>query len=497
MHIFTYTQLVRSLTMHHMGGFRGGARGRCDDMAYATIDPATNAEVRTFPSLSDEEADRAVERAHATFLQWRELSVSERASKVKRAGELMLERKDEFARIVTLEMGKRFVEAQAEVDLSAAILRYYGDNAASFLRQENIDVKNGDAEVLYQPLGVILGVEPWNFPLYQVVRLAAPNLALGNTILIKHASNCPQNALLLAQLFVDAGVPEGAYTNVFIDSKQIRRVIENPLVRGASLTGSEQAGASVGEIAGRNLKKVVLELGGSDPFIVLDAGNIERTIRNAAMGRLANTGQSCIAAKRFIVVDDVYDAFLDGLRAAFAKLKPGDPMDPQTTLGPLSSERAAVELVGQVEEAVGKGASVVVGGGRVNRPGAFVEATILTDVTPEMNVYREELFGPVAVVYKVADDDAAVALANDSPYGLGGAVFCSDAARARKVAERIESGMVWINSPTGSSPELPFGGVKRSGFGRELSSHAITEFANMKLIRTLPAGKGPAAKVVG
>jgi len=230
---------------------------------------------------------------------------------------------------------------------------------------------------------------------------------------------------------------------------------------------------------------------------VLDATNLERTIRNAAMGRLANTGQSCIAAKRFIVVDDVYDAFLDGLRAAFAKLKPGDPMDPQTTLGPLSSERAAVELVGQVEEAVGKGASVVVGGGRVNRPGAFVEATILTDVTPEMNVYLEELFGPVAVVYKVADDDAAVALANDSPYGLGGAVFCSDAARARKVAERIESGMVWINSPTGSSPELPFGGVKRSGFGRELSSHAITEFANMKLIRTLPAGQGPAAKVVG
>jgi len=466
-------------------------------VAYATVNPASNTQIKVFESLTNDELDRAIERANAAYLSWRDQPLEDRAAAVTRAGELMLERKDEFARTITLEMGKRFVEAQGEVDLSAAILKYYGQNGASFLRGERIEEKTGEAEIVYQPIGVLLGVEPWNFPLYQVVRFAAPNLVLGNTVLLKHANICPQNALLLAELFADAGVPDGAYTNLFIEASQVGHAIEHPLVRGASLTGSEQAGACVGEIAGRNLKKVVLELGGNDPFIVLDGENLERTVRLATQGRLANTGQSCVAAKRFIVLEDVYDKFVAGLGQAFAGVTPGDPMDPQTTLGPLSSERAAKDLMGQVKDAVDKGATVVVGGARVDRAGAYVQATILADVTPAMRAYHEELFGPVAVVYKVKDEDAAVALANDSPYGLGGSVFCADEARARRLAERIESGMVWINAPTGSSPELPFGGIKRSGFGRELSSHAIKEFANMKLIRSLPAGKPAPAKTAG
>jgi len=466
-------------------------------MAYATVNPASNTQIKVFESVSNDELDSAIERANTAYLGWRERPVEERAAAVARAGELMLERKDEFARTITLEMGKRFVEAQGEVDLSAAILKYYGQNGPGFLHGERIEERTGEAEIIYQPIGVLLGVEPWNFPLYQVVRFAAPNLVLGNTVLLKHANICPQNALLLSELFSDAGVPDGAYTNLFIEASQVAHAIEHPLVRGASLTGSEQAGASVGEIAGRNLKKVVLELGGNDPFIVLDAENLERTVRLATQGRLANTGQSCVAAKRFIVLEDVYDSFVAGLSQAFAGVTPGDPMDPATTLGPLSSERAAKDLMGQVKDAVDKGATVVVGGQRVDRAGAYVQATILADVTPQMRAYHEELFGPVAVVYKVKDEDAAVALANDSPYGLGGSVFCADEARAHRLAERIESGMVWINAPTGSSPELPFGGVKRSGFGRELSSHAIKEFANMKLIRTLPTGKGAPAKAAG
>jgi succinate-semialdehyde dehydrogenase/glutarate-semialdehyde dehydrogenase len=367
-------------------------------------------------------------------------------------------------------------------DLSARILRYYGDHGPGFAAPRPIDSDAGDAVVLSKPLGVVLGIEPWNYPLYQVVRLAGPNLVLGNAILLKHAGNCPQNALALEELFRDAGAPEGVYANLFIETSDVERVIESPFVQGVALTGSEGAGAAVAEIAGRHLKKTVLELGGSDPFVVLDGERLERTVEAAVRGRLENMGQSCVASKRFIVLPEVHDAFVAGMRDRFAALTPGDPADPATTLGPLSSERAAESLMAQVRDAVDRGATVVIGGGRPDRPGAFVEPTILTGVTPDMRAYHEELFGPVAVVHQAADDDAAVALANDSPYGLGGAVFSGDLERARRVAGGLDCGMVWINSPTGSRPELPFGGVKRSGYGRELSDLGMRELANHKLV---------------
>jgi succinate-semialdehyde dehydrogenase/glutarate-semialdehyde dehydrogenase len=451
----------------------------------ATVNPYTNETVREFPVMSEEEIERATDTAHQRFLNWREMSAGERAAIVRRAGELMLERKEELARLLTLEVGKLIKSSLMEVDLAASILAYYGEQGPDMIADQPLPVEEGTAVVVNGPLGVLLGVMPWNFPLYQVVRFAGPNLVLGNTILLKHASNCPQSALALEQLFSDAGVPAGGYTNLFVRGKDTSRIIEDPRVRGASLTGSERAGASVGESAGRNVKKSVLELGGSDPFIVLDGHNLERTVNAGFIARMENTGQSCVAAKRFIILEEVYDAFLGGLRERMSAVSPGDPMDPATTLGPLSSERAAELLVEQVRDAVEKGATVVLGGGRPDLPGAFVEPTILTDLTPDMRVYREELFGPVASVYRVPTEDEAVSLANSSPYGLGGAVFAADLDRARNVADRLESGMVWINHPTSSRPELPFGGIKRSGHGRELSDVGIVEFANRKLVRTV------------
>jgi succinate-semialdehyde dehydrogenase/glutarate-semialdehyde dehydrogenase len=452
---------------------------------YATTNPYTGETLREFPSLDSAAVDRAVEAAHEAFGRWRRRPIEERAAIARRAGELMAERKDRLAHLVTLEMGKLIGESEQEVDVSSAIFTYYGEHGPELATDEHLDTEPGDAVLVSEPLGALLGVEPWNYPLYQVARFAAPNLVLGNTILLKHAGNCPQSALALEELLHDAGVPDAVYTNLFIETSDITRVIESPLIQGTALTGSERAGAAVAEHAGRNVKKSVLELGGSDPFIVLDGARLDRTVEAAAKGRLGNTGQSCVASKRFIVLAGIYEDFLSGLRDRFAALEPGDPSDPETTFGPLSSERAAQTLVEQVEDAVQKGATVVIGGGRPDLPGAFVEPTILTDVTPGMRAYGEELFGPVAVVHRVADEDAAIALANDTPYGLGGSVFGSDLDRARRVADRVESGMVWINHPTSSRPELPFGGIKRSGYGRELSELGMQEFVNKKLICTL------------
>jgi succinate-semialdehyde dehydrogenase/glutarate-semialdehyde dehydrogenase len=343
---------------------------------------------------------------------------------------------------------------------------------------------------------VLLGVEPWNFPVYQVVRFAAPNLVLGNTILLKHASSTPQSALALEQLFTDAGLPDGVYSNLFLPPSDVARIIENPLVQGASLTGSDRAGASVGERAGANVKKSVLELGGSDPFIVLDGENFGRTIQAAMIGRMHNMGQSCVSAKRMMVVAEVYEQFVSSLAERMSALEPGDPADEATTLAPLSSERAAEQLMEQVRDALEKGARAVTGGGRIDRPGAFVQPTVLTGVREGMRAFGEELFGPVAVVYRIEDDEDAVALANNSPYGLGGAVFSSDVGRAQAVAERLETGMVWINHPTSSEPNLPFGGIKRSGYGRELAEIGLREFANRKLIALTPLD-APIADALG
>jgi succinate-semialdehyde dehydrogenase/glutarate-semialdehyde dehydrogenase len=456
---------------------------------YATVNPYTGQTEKEFPFLESGEIDGVVERAHAGFEEWRRRPVEERAAIVGRAAELMTERRDELAALITREMGKRIQEAVGEVMLSASILEYYATKGPGFLEPRPIDVMQGEAVVVNEPTGVLLAIEPWNYPIYQVVRVAGPNLVLGNAILLKHAENNPQTALAIEQLFRDAGVPEGVYTNLFLKIPDVEQVIAHPHVRGVTLTGSDRAGASVAEIAGRNLKKSVLELGGSDPFIVLDADDLGRTVKAATMARMQNTGQACIAAKRFIVADDIYDDFVGGLQQAFATFTPGDPADPSTTLAPLSSERAAQDLAAQIQDAVDKGATVLAGGGRPDHDGAFVEATLLADVTPEMRAYTEELFGPAAVVYRVANEDEAVELANNSEFGLSAAVYSSDLVRARAVADRVESGMVWINQPSGSSPELPFGGVKRSGYGRELSELGMFEFANRRLVRVMPAKK--------
>jgi succinate-semialdehyde dehydrogenase/glutarate-semialdehyde dehydrogenase len=459
---------------------------------YATVNPYTGETVRAFDTLDRDAVDRAVQRAHAAYSQWRERPIEERARVVRRAGELMAERKDRFAHLITLEVGKLIGESEEEADLSSDILMYYGDEGPGFAAPRQLASAAGDAVLVSEPLGALLGVQPWNYPLYQAVRFAAPNLVLGNTILLKHAGQCPQSALALEELMRDAGVPEGVYTNLFIETGDIAHVIDNAHIQGTSLTGSDRAGAAVAEEAGRNVKKSVLELGGSDPFVVLDGEHLERTVHAAALARMGNMGQSCIAAKRFIVLAEQYDAFVAGLRERFAALRPGDPSDRETTLAPLASERAVQTLMSQVQDAIDRGATVVIGGGRPDHHGAFFEPTILTDVTPEMRAYHEELFGPVAVAYRVDGDDEAIRLANDTQYGLGGSVFGSDLDRARRVADRIDSGMVFINRPTSSRPELPFGGIKRSGYGRELSDLGMQEFANKKLICTVspdaPAG---------
>jgi succinate-semialdehyde dehydrogenase / glutarate-semialdehyde dehydrogenase len=457
-------------------------------MSIATVNPADNSVVKEFDEATDSEVDAAIETAHQAFGNWRRASKTERGAVLTRAAELMTARAGELAPLLTLEMGKLIGESKGEVTLAAAILNYYADHLEAFTADETIAVDEGTAIVRTSPIGVLLGVMPWNFPLYQVARFVGPNLALGNTVLIKHASNCPQSALALEKLFTDAGAPEGVYTNLFVASAKVERIIENPLIKGVSLTGSEGAGANVAECAGKNLKKAVLELGGSDPFIVLDdAGDLDRLIEAATVGRMANTGQSCVAAKRFFVHQDLYDDFVERLAASLAGLKIGDPQDESTTLGPLSSDQAVKDLDELVQDAVDGGAVAVVGGHRADRPGAYFEATVLTGVTESMRAHSEELFGPVAVVYKVRDADDAVARANASDFGLGATVYSRDGAAAEAIADRLENGMVWINHPTSTSPELPFGGVKRSGFGRELSHYGIGEFANAKLIRTVPA----------
>jgi succinate-semialdehyde dehydrogenase/glutarate-semialdehyde dehydrogenase len=454
---------------------------------FATVNPYTNELVREFPSLTGEEVDQVIEWARRASAPWQGRTAEERAGVIDRAAGLMRERREEMARTITLEVGKLIRHSRAELDLTIRILEYYAEEGPAQIADQPLEMDDeGSAVIRNEPIGVLLTVQPWNFPAYQAIRISAPNLVLGNTILLKHAPSVPQSALAIEALFADAGARDGVFTNVFVEVEDIARMVESPLVQGCSLTGSDRAGSAFGEEAGRAVKKVVLELGGSDPFIVLDGGNLERTVEAAFVGRMHNMGQVCSSAKRMIVMADVFQDFLDGLAERMAELQPGDPLDERTTLAPLSSERAAELLIGQVDDAIGKGAGVVTGGRRIDRPGAFVEPTILVDVTPEMRAYHEELFGPVAAVYRVESDEEAIALANGSQYGLGAAVFGSDGERAQAVADRLEAGMVFINHPTASEPNLPFGGVKRSGFGRELSPHGILEFANRKLIATTP-----------
>jgi len=458
---------------------------------YATVNPFTGETEKEFPFTEASEIDGIIGTAHSAYLEWRDRSVEERAAVVQKAAELLDERMMDFAALITNEMGKRRDEAVGELFLCSMILKYYAGNGPKFLEPTSIEpmMGGGEAVIETRPVGVLFAIEPWNFPFYQVVRVVGPNLVLGNTVILKHSEINPQCAVAIEQLFIDAGAPAGVFTNTFLRISDVEQVIADPRIQGVTLTGSERAGSSVAALAGKHLKKSVLELGGSDPFIVLDGEDIEGSVKAATAGRMQNTGQACTASKRLIVTEDAYEPFVEGLRQAFGAFAPGDPADPATSLAPLSSERAAADLQAQIQDAIDKGATVVAGGTRPDHAGAFVAATILTDVTPDMRAFREELFGPAAVVYKVKDADEAIALANDSDFGLGATVMGSNPEQARSVAEQLEAGMVWINQPTGSSPELPFGGIKRSGYGRELSELAMFEFANRRLLRTVPVKK--------
>ena len=454
-------------------------------MAYQSTNPYTGKVVQTFDELSDAQLEEKLQHATNCFENdWRGRPFAERAAVLHRAANLMRERSQQFAELATLEMGKLIAQSVGEVKLSAAILDYYAEHAEHFLAPEKVASPRGEAVVESSPMGVLFGVEPWNYPYYQIARFAAPNLMAGNVVMVKHASSVPQCALAFEQLMIEAGAPEGAYTNLFISKDQVSQVIDDARIRAVALTGSEAAGAVVAARAGQNLKKTTMELGGSDAFIVLEDADLDQAVKSAVSGRMGNSGQACTASKRFIVVEPLADRFLEKFQAALQGFKPGDPMDKQTTLAPLSSSEALDKLLGQVEQAVAGGARVLMGGGRVNgQAGAFMQPTVLSDIDKSNPAYMQEFFGPVALFFRVADEDAAVALANDSPFGLGGSVFTQDIARGKDVARRIDTGMVFINSGAVSSPELPFGGVKNSGYGRELSSAGIQEFVNKKLIR--------------
>lgn len=454
-------------------------------MAYQTTNPYNGEVGKIFDEISDEQLEANIKAADDCFHNhWRKTSFEERKAILKRAASIMRERSQGFAELISLEMGKLIAQSQGEVALCAAILDYYADHAEAFLAPEQLASSRGEAMVESSPLGLLFGVEPWNFPYYQLVRFAAPNLMAGNVVIVKHASNVPQCALAFEGLLSEAGAPAGAYTNLFVSKDQIGRIIDDDRVRGVALTGSEGAGAVVAARAGKNLKKTTLELGGSDAFIVLEDADLEKAVKHAVSGRMGNAGQACTASKRIIVVESLADRFLEKFQRAMAGFTPGDPMDKETTLAPLSSSQALKTLLGQVEEAVGRGARLLLGGRRIDgERGQFMQPTILTDIAPDNPAYHQEFFGPVALFFRVADEDAAVKLANDSPFGLGGSVFTSDIERGRDVARRIDTGMVFINSSAVSSPELPFGGVKNSGYGRELSSAGIQEFVNKKLIR--------------
>ncbi len=451
---------------------------------YKTVNPATGETVEEFPTLDDQGVEQALARVTSGFATWRATAPVDRAAVLTRVSELYDERSDELARTISLEMGKPVREAKGEVKLSSMIYAYYADHGPALLEDEKLDVPGAEETVVRKlPVGPLVGEMPWNFPYYHVAPFAAPNLMLGNTVLLKHAPNCPRSALLMEEIFRAAGLPEDAYVNIFATNDQVAEMIADPRVQGVSLTGSERAGAAVAETAGRNLKKVVLELGGSDAFIVLDSADMDATVKSATRGRMSNTGQACNAAKRFIVLEPYYDEFVAKLTASFEKMVPGDPMDPKTAIGPLSSQTAADTLTEQVENAVAEGATVLAGGRKIDGPGAFVQPTLLADVTPGMRAYSEELFGPVGVVYKVASADEAVELTNSSSFGLSGSVWSTDLEKARETAERLEVGMAFVNEHGTTLPGLPFGGVKRSGFGRELGPWGMQEFVNTKLVR--------------
>ncbi|MBB5046641.1 succinate-semialdehyde dehydrogenase/glutarate-semialdehyde dehydrogenase [Rhodopseudomonas rhenobacensis] len=454
-------------------------------MAYTTINPYTGETLKSFADASDAEVRDAISKAHDAFLAWKETPFAERGRILQNAADILRKNSDGYAKLLTLEMGKLFSEAKAEVELSAKIFEYYVRNAEALLKPQTLpvfDPAEGDAIVVHDPLGVLLAIEPWNFPYYQIARILAPQLAAGNTLLLKHASNVPQSAAAFQDLMKQAGLPDGAFRNLYATRAQIELIINDDRVQGVALTGSEAAGSMVAAQAGKALKKSTLELGGADAFVVLADADLEKTTKWAVVGRHWNGGQVCVSSKRMIVVDAVYDDFLGRYRKGVAGLVAGDPFDPTTTLAPLSSQSAADEVKDKIREAVKLGAKAEQVGPPVPNQGAFVQPTILTDLAQDNPARYWEFFGPISMLFRAKDEDDAVRIANDSPFGLGGSVFTSDPAHGADVAKRISSGMVFVNHPTKVEADLPFGGIRRSGYGRELIGLGLKEFVNHKLI---------------
>ena len=449
--------------------------------AYAVVNPATGETEAIYPTMEDAAVDLAIDAADGAYRGWGEVGPEQRAALVRKVAELHRTRRDELASIIVREMGKPMAAALGEVDFAADITEYYADNWDKFTGDTPLDIlAEGTAVIRRSALGVLLGVMPWNFPYYQVARFAAPNLVLGNPILLKHASQCPESSAAIETMYRDAGFPAGAYQNLYASVEQVSRVIADPRVQGVSVTGSERAGSAVAEQAGRNLKKVALELGGSDPFIVLSTDDMDGCVEGAVEARMDNNGQSCNAPKRFIIIDSLYEEFVEKFTAAMTAHVMGDPFAESTTLGPLCSVAAAEGLEKQIKTAIAQGATLVAGG---ERDGAYYPPTVLTGVTKDMDVYCEELFGPAGVVYKVASEEEAISLANATSFGLGSYLYTTDSEQADRVADQIEAGMVYVNLVLADSPELPFGGVKRSGTSREMGLLAADEFVNKKLIR--------------
>lgn len=455
-------------------------------MPIATINPATGETVKTFTPASDAEVDAAIARAYERFLDYRHSTTfAQRAQWANATADLLEAEADEVAAMMTLEMGKTLKSAKAEALKCAKGFRYYAQNAEQLLADEPADadkVGAARAYIRYQPLGVVLAVMPWNFPLWQAVRFAAPALMAGNVGILKHASNVPQSALYLADVITRGGFPEGCFQTLLVPSSAVERILRDPRVAAATLTGSEPAGQSVAAIAGDEIKPTVLELGGSDPFIVMPSADLDEAVKTAVTARVQNNGQSCIAAKRFIVHTDIYDAFVDKFVEQMKALKVGDPTDPATDVGPLATESGRDEIAKQVDDAVAAGATLRCGGKPLDGPGWFYPPTVVTDITKDMALYTEEVFGPVASMYRAADIDEAIEIANATTFGLGSNAWTNDAAEQQRFIDDIEAGQVFINGMTVSYPELGFGGVKRSGYGRELAGLGIRAFCNAKTV---------------
>ena len=460
-------------------------------MPYQSLNPATGDLLQSFPKVTAAQLEAKLVAAAACFAVWRHKTYAELAKIVTKVAALMLEQQEALARTMTMEMGKRIADARGEVAFSSAILTYHARNAERFLAPVALHPAKGVAHMESSPIGAIFAVEPWNFPYYQLARVAGPHLMAGNVLMVKHAANVPQCAMTFEALWTEAGALAGLYTNLLISYDQADTIIDDARVKGVALTGSAAAGRKIAAAVGQYLEPSSRELGGSDAFIVPEDADLDHALHWAVWGRMYNDGQTCVAAKRFIVVEALADKFLAGFRAALLALKPRDPLDEATTLGPLSTEAALVQLVKQVDGAVAKGAKLALGGKRIDRAGSYMEPTILTDVASDNPAFREEFFSPVALFFRVKDEAAAIALANDSDFGLGGSVFTKDIARGKRVASQIETGMMFVNNLDWADADLPFGGVKTSGYGRELGDKGIQQFVNKKLVR-ISTAKAPA-----